>query len=112
MHYEIDYHVNSEIHARSLQTIGRFLFGYGAAVKSWSIVDMWYLFQGVIIFAVGASNIYWHWTPNGYLVGLVGVGAAYGATFLLVSIRHTVRYLRQGGIGEDQSTQPLNRLRR
>ena len=41
---------------------------------------MWYLLQCAIIFAVAASNIRWHWTPNGYLVGLVGVGLAYGLT--------------------------------
>jgi hypothetical protein len=30
---------------------------------------MWLLFQSTIIFAVVASNIKWHWTPNGYLAG-------------------------------------------
>jgi hypothetical protein len=27
-----------------------------------------FLFQGLILFAVGASNILYHWTPNSYLV--------------------------------------------
>jgi hypothetical protein len=36
---------------------------------------MWFLLQSSIIFAVCASNIRWHWTPNGYLAGLMGVGA-------------------------------------
>jgi hypothetical protein len=26
---------------------------------------MWHLFQGLIIFAVAATNIHRHWTPNG-----------------------------------------------
>ena len=32
---------------------------------------IWLVFQSSIIFAVVASNIHWHWTPNGYaqLVG-------------------------------------------
>jgi hypothetical protein len=82
---------------------------FGGGSYGWiGVCDIWFLFQGAIVFSVGASNIHWHWTPNGYLVALVGVVAAYGATFLLVSIRHTVRYLRQGGIGEDQNAQSLN----
>jgi hypothetical protein len=43
----------------------------------------WYLLQGSIIFAVAASNIHWQWTPNPYVVGLIGVGLAYGVTALL-----------------------------
>ena len=35
---------------------------------------MWFLFQGLIVFAVSASNILYHWTPNSYLVGLAGMG--------------------------------------
>jgi hypothetical protein len=33
---------------------------------------MWFLLQGSIIFAVVASNIHWHWTPNHYLPSLIG----------------------------------------
>jgi mannitol-specific phosphotransferase system IIBC component len=44
---------------------------------------MWFLFQSTIIFAVMASNIHWHWTPNGYLAGLIGAVLAYGVTVLL-----------------------------
>jgi hypothetical protein len=31
---------------------------------------MYFLLQSSIIFAVVASNIRWHWTPNGYLARL------------------------------------------
>jgi len=48
---------------------------------------MWFLFQAVIVFAVGVSNIAYHWTPNGFLVGLIGVGLAYGLTLLLNSVQ-------------------------
>ena len=41
---------------------------------------MWFVLQGSIIFAVISSNIYFQWTPNGYLAGLIGVGAAFFAT--------------------------------
>jgi hypothetical protein len=44
---------------------------------------MWYLLQSLIIFAVVASNIRFHWTPNGYLAAIIGVGLAYGVTRLL-----------------------------
>lgn len=43
---------------------------------------MWFLLQGSIIFAVGASNIHWHWTPNPYLAGLIGILLAYWLTGL------------------------------
>lgn len=33
--------------------------------------------QITIVMAVIGSNIQWHWTPNGLLAGLIGVGAAF-----------------------------------
>ena len=47
---------------------------------------MYFLLQSSIIFAVVTSNIHWHWTPNGYLAGLIGVGLAYGVTALLSAL--------------------------
>jgi len=44
---------------------------------------MWFLLQSAIIFAVVASNIHWHWTPNGYLSALAGAVLAYGVTVFL-----------------------------
>jgi hypothetical protein len=35
----------------------------------------WHLFQSLIIFAV-ATNIHWHWTPNGYIPAMAGIIAA------------------------------------
>ena len=37
---------------------------------------MWLLLQSLVIFAVVASNVHWHWTPNGYLAALLGGLAA------------------------------------
>jgi hypothetical protein len=45
---------------------------------------MFWIFQGLIIFAVIASNIAWQWTPNPYLAGLIGVGVAYLATRVIL----------------------------
>jgi hypothetical protein len=45
---------------------------------------MWWLLQSSIIFAVMATNIHWHWTPNGYIPGLIGVGLAWLLTRLLI----------------------------
>jgi len=47
---------------------------------------MMYLLQASIIFAVVASNIRWHWTPNGYLASAIGVGLAYGVISLLTGL--------------------------
>jgi len=38
---------------------------------------MWFVLQSLIIFAVIASNIHWHWTPNGYLPAILGAGLAW-----------------------------------
>ena len=38
---------------------------------------MWFLLQGLIVFAVCASNIHWHWTLNGYLPAMIGGGLAW-----------------------------------
>jgi hypothetical protein len=37
---------------------------------------MWFIFHAIVIFAVMASIIRWHWTPNGYVAGLLGWLAA------------------------------------
>jgi hypothetical protein len=44
---------------------------------------MWFLFQGIIMFAVVSSNIAWQWTPNGLIPALLGAGLAYGLTYVL-----------------------------
>ncbi len=64
---------------------------------------MWFLFQGVIIFVVVASNIRWQWTPNGYLASLIGVGLAYGLTVALDGLwRLAQRRLRREMRDSDQ----------
>jgi hypothetical protein len=48
---------------------------------------MWKLFQLSIMAAVMCGNIYYEWTPNGYLVGVMGLGAAFIATWFLIWLR-------------------------
>jgi len=43
----------------------------------------WYVFQGLVMFAVIMANHHWQLTPNGYLAALIGYGVAYGATWLI-----------------------------
>ena len=63
---------------------------------------MWLLFQSLIIFAVVASNIHWHWTPNGYLAGMLGWIAA---LLLTVGITNLIDLLRRRRtIGRSQLT--------
>jgi hypothetical protein len=52
---------------------------------------MWLLLQGLIMFAVIASNIHWHWTPNGYLAGILGWIAALLLTVGLNSLGDFLR---------------------
>jgi hypothetical protein len=58
---------------------------------------MWFCFQSVIIFAVIASNIHWHWTTNGYLAGLAGFVAAYGATLAVSYMTSLFKTKRASG---------------
>ncbi len=56
---------------------------------------MWLLLQGLIIFAVVASNIHWHWTPNGLLAALIGVGAAFLFTVTCNGLARVLARARQ-----------------
>lgn len=55
---------------------------------------MWRLFQTAIIGAVLGSNIQWQWTPNPYLAAVIGIGCAYGATWLLSRLIDLLRARR------------------
>lgn len=47
---------------------------------------LWRIFQASIVAAVMCANIYWGWTPNAMLAGLIGVGAAFLLTILPLKI--------------------------
>jgi hypothetical protein len=61
---------------------------------------VWFCLQSLIIFAVMASNIRWHWTPNGYLAGLIGFVAAYGATVFLSYLTSLLKTKRPSALPE------------
>jgi hypothetical protein len=44
-----------------------------------------YLIQGIIIFAVVASNIHWQWTTNPYLASGLGMLLAWMVTVAIVT---------------------------
>jgi hypothetical protein len=53
---------------------------------------VWFLLQSLIVFAVMASNIAWHWTENTYLAGVLGFIAALLAT---VGLNNLLIWARQ-----------------
>jgi hypothetical protein len=44
---------------------------------------LWKLFQTVVFFTVYFAGIYYEWTPNGYVLGLLSLGAAFFSTLAL-----------------------------
>ena len=60
----------------------------------------WHLLQGLIIFAVVASNIHYRWTPNGYLPAMLCIGLAWLLTLCI----------DQFGSCRNTITSPLDRI--
>jgi hypothetical protein len=44
---------------------------------------MWKLLQLVVFLSVYFTGIYYEWTPNGYVLGILSIGAALAVTLLL-----------------------------
>jgi hypothetical protein len=44
---------------------------------------MWKLLQLVVFLSVYFTGIYYEWTPSGYVLGLLSIGAALAVTLLL-----------------------------
>lgn len=53
---------------------------------------MWKLFQLVVFLAVSFTGIYYEWTPNGLVLGIVAATCAFGATVLLGDFFRLVRW--------------------
>ena len=49
------------------------------------------MIQFLIIGAVVVSNAQWHWTPNGYLAGLIGMAVAFLVTVVAIRVADTLR---------------------
>lgn len=54
---------------------------------------LWKLLQFVIIVAIAGSNGQYHWTPNGFVAGLVAVFAAFAVTALLSELFRLLAWL-------------------
>lgn len=54
----------------------------------------WYLFQGLIVFLVVSTNIYWQWTPSQLLASVIGIAVAFLATTALQSALESRRRKR------------------
>jgi hypothetical protein len=62
---------------------------------------MWLFLQSSIVFLVVASNIYWEWTPNGYVASGLGIGLALIFTLLANDIAELrARKKRRSEAGE------------
>lgn len=48
---------------------------------------MWFVFQGLIVFALVASNIAWQWTPNRLIPPLFGFLIALALTVAFNKLR-------------------------
>lgn len=57
---------------------------------------LWLIFQGLVFLAVVLSNLEWHWVENDnrYIVGGLGVAAAFGATVAVSWISEQARALK------------------
>ena len=53
------------------------------------------ILQFSIVVAVVGSNGQYHWTPNGYVAGLLGVLAAFLVTLLIVAIGDLLLILKK-----------------
>lgn len=61
---------------------------------------MWAALQLCVVAAVLCGNIYWQWTPNGFLASAMAFGAAYGLTVAITWLvdRLSVHWTRQRGL--------------
>jgi len=54
---------------------------------------MWKLLQLVVFLSVYFTGIYYEWTPNGYVLSVLSIGAALAVTLLLSWALDTSRVL-------------------
>ena len=67
---------------------------------------MWRLLQTIIIVAVLFSNVYWQWTPNGYLAFIYAAGTAFVVTIALTALFDWVKAVHRGR-NKDHAEQPV-----
>lgn len=76
---------------------------------------MWKLLQISIFLAVSFTGIYYEWTPNGLVLGIVAATCAFAATALLGDFFRLVRWsanLARSILGKQRTDQRLSRPRK
>jgi hypothetical protein len=56
---------------------------------------MWKLLQIVVFFSVAFTGIYYEWTPNGLVLGLVSATCAFAVTVLLGDFFRLIRWSKK-----------------
>lgn len=72
---------------------------------------MWKLFQALVFVAFLFANVYWEWTPNGYLASLIAISLAFAVTWVITQGRDLLRgrQSRRRGSPHDRSDYRRNR---
>lgn len=70
---------------------------------------MWKLFQLVVFFGVAFTGVYYQWTPNGVVLGIVAATCAFAATVLLGDLFRLLRWSRKkfGTLGHERTEKRL-----
>lgn len=72
---------------------------------------MWKLFQIVVALSVSFTGIYYEWTPNGYVLSLLSIGAAFFATLILSQLLTWTFQARSALLRQQRSNDSLPRRR-
>jgi hypothetical protein len=76
---------------------------------------MWKLLQLVVFLSVYFTGIYYEWTPNGLVLGIVATTCAFAVTVLLGDLFRLVRWsanLARSILGKQRANQRLSRARK
>ena len=76
---------------------------------------MWKLLQISVFLAVSFTGIYYQWTPNGLVLGIVAATCAFAATVLLGDFFRLVRWSANSArsvLGKQRTNQRLTRTRK
>ncbi len=72
---------------------------------------MWKLFQIAVALSVSFTGIYYEWTPSGYVLGLLSIGAAFFATLILSELLSWTFKARGALFGKQSPDHRLTRRR-
>jgi hypothetical protein len=65
------------------------------ALTGFLLETWWHRLQMAVFALVLCSNIYWAWTPNKMLAGLIGAGMAFLATLAVTGVFHLAARCRE-----------------